>query len=93
MEIDGINPLDGLNQPEQTPIAEDTSSTEVKQEQTPVQDTVEVTGGDISRFSAQLDEVPEVREDSVEALKEQIAEGSYQVPSEDVASKVLEELL
>lgn len=35
---------------------------------------------------------PEIREDKVEALRKQIADGSYSVPAQEVADKMLTEM-
>ncbi len=40
-----------------------------------------------------LGATPEVRKDKIAALKKAIAEGAYQVKAEDIARKLLEELL
>jgi len=40
-----------------------------------------------------LDATPEVRKDKIGVLKKAIAEGNYQVKADDIARKLLQELL
>ncbi len=46
-------------------------------------------GKDMQVAKSALDAVPDVREDKVSALRESIANGTYQVSAEDFASKLL----
>jgi negative regulator of flagellin synthesis FlgM len=39
-----------------------------------------------------IKEIPDVRQEKVEALKAQIKEGTYRPPAEDIAAKILGEL-
>ncbi len=45
---------------------------------------------DLQRVRAHLQELPEVRSDRVEQLREQIQSGAYHVPAEEVARKIVE---
>lgn len=48
-----------------------------------------VVGKDMQIAKAALSSVPDVREDKVNALKEGIANGTYQVSAEDFADKLM----
>ncbi len=47
----------------------------------------------IQEARAQLDEIPDVREDKVAELRKQIQDGTYQVDAEKTAEKLLKEQL
>lgn len=58
------------------------------------EDRIELRGSQIvERAKARVREMPEVREERVEALKRQIESGSYNVPPEQVARAMLSDLL
>jgi len=48
---------------------------------------------EIQRVKKLLDEIPAVREEKVQALKSQIANGSYQVDPDKIAEKMVGEAL
>jgi negative regulator of flagellin synthesis FlgM len=48
---------------------------------------------EIQEARAQLDEIPDVREDKVAALKEQIQNGTYQENAQETAGKLIREHL
>lgn len=50
------------------------------------------TAKDFQTILSKLKDVPEVREDKVEAIKKQIQAGTYNVKAEDVADKMLSRL-
>lgn len=50
------------------------------------------TAKDFGTISKMLEEVPDVREDKVKAIKEQIISGTYNVKSEEVAEKMLSKI-
>lgn len=58
-------------------------------------DKVELSAGtkDAQKIKEILSETPEVRADKVEALKQQIEKGEYQVDAEQIADKLLMSLL
>lgn len=47
------------------------------------------TGKDINIAKQAIKECPDVREDKIEAIKKQMAEGTYFVSTEDLADKIL----
>ena len=47
----------------------------------------------LSKARGTLDAVPEVRADKVDALKQQIETGAYQVPYDKLAGKLLDKLV
>lgn len=47
------------------------------------------TGKDINVAKKAMQEVPEVREERVAAIKKQMEEGTYSVSMEDVANKIM----
>lgn len=49
--------------------------------------------GMLRDMGAIINSIPEVREDMVEQIREQIADGSYQVDGRDVAGKLVRESL
>lgn len=50
------------------------------------------TGKDIAVAKKAISEAPDVREDKVESIKRQMAEGTYSVSLEDVADKMLDSM-
>ena len=50
------------------------------------------TGKDIAVAKKAIAEAPDVREDRVESIKRQMAEGTYSVSLEDVADKMLDSM-
>lgn len=58
-----------------------------------VEDSVEVSerARELSRAQEAVESAPDIRADKVARLKQQIAEGSYSVPAEMVADKLLDE--
>lgn len=63
--------------------------------QTPATDRVELSGDsqDVQKIKGILRNLPEVRLEKVQALKEQITNGTYQVDAYRVADKMLTDLL
>lgn len=51
------------------------------------------TGKDIAVAKKAIAETPDVREDTVETIKKQMAEGTYSVSMEDVADKMIDSFL
>jgi flagellar biosynthesis anti-sigma factor FlgM len=48
---------------------------------------------DKKRIVEILESTPDVRKNKIAAIKKAIAEGSYQIKAEDIASKMLKELI
>lgn len=51
--------------------------------------SLSTTGRDFQVAKAALSSVPDVREDKVKALKERMANGTYEVSAQDFADKIL----
>ncbi len=95
MVVDGINPLDGMK-PTESRIEEQEVRPAPKPgtEKAPEGDTVEVSSeSEVSRFTEEIEKLDEVRTEQVEALKNSIAKGNYSIPSEEIAAKMLDELV
>ncbi len=61
---------------------------------TPQQDRVELRGSQMmERVRERMNEIPEVRQERVEALRRQIEEGTYNVEPREVARAMMNELL
>jgi negative regulator of flagellin synthesis FlgM len=58
-------------------------------------DTVELSdmGKRVQEAHRQLDSIPDIREDKVAELKEQVENGTYEVDAEKVADKMLKDAL
>ena len=94
MTIDGIDPLGRLNKAEQRAERDIRSTGSAKAEKEPARDTVEVSSdGQISNLAAVVSDLPEVRTERIEALQAAISEGTYNIPSDDIAAKIIEELI
>ena len=94
MAIEGISSLVGIRQTEEQKLRDKVKNerTEVKSESSDSGDKVEVSG-DIAKFSSKLNEIPEERTSKIEELQKAIADGTYKVPSEDIAQGILDELI
>ena len=94
MAIEGISSLGGINQPEDRKIGSDKRVDREKQADQPADgsDTVEISNGEAARLNSLFDSIPDVRSEKVEALQQQIADGSYNVEPEALAESILEEL-
>lgn len=89
----GDNQLDGV-QGSQNPSQPANSNTASENTSLDSGDTVELSGalGQVQQLNAQLSGTPEVRNDRVAALQEQIAQGTYQPSNEQIASAMYSEL-
>ncbi|MGD2188214.1 MAG: flagellar biosynthesis anti-sigma factor FlgM [Desulfobacterales bacterium] len=96
MEItpkDSVNIEAYVNQVQEKDKVEPTSEQTEKQ---PVKaDTVELSdmGKRVQEAHRQLETIPDVREDKVAQLKEQVDNGTYEVDADKVADKMLKESL
>jgi negative regulator of flagellin synthesis FlgM len=81
----------------QTPVKRAQNETAPKNApaQAPAADRVELSGNslDVQKMKGILQHLPEVRLEKVQALKEQISNGAYQVDPYQVADKMLTALL
>jgi len=88
--IHGIQPPAG---PQPVDPMEAASAKSPKIEPANVDDVVEIS--DVARLAAKLQEVPEVRTDLVQRIKEEIAAGTYETPEriEITVDRLMEEFL
>ena len=96
MEItpkDSVNIEAYVNQVQDKDKVETTSDQPEKQQVKA--DTVELsdTGKRVQEAHKQLENIPDIREDKVAQLKEQIENGTYEVDAEKVAEKMLKDSL
>ncbi len=72
----------------------DAASEQPQQQQTKA-DTVALSNAakDIQEAQKQLEAIPDVREDKVAQLKEQIENGTYEIDEEKIADKMLKDSL
>ncbi|MDJ0984624.1 MAG: flagellar biosynthesis anti-sigma factor FlgM [Desulfobacterales bacterium] len=72
----------------------DAASEQQQQQQTKA-DTVALSNAakDIQEAQKQLEAIPDVREDKVAQLKEQIENGTYEIDEEKIADKMLKDVL
>ena len=71
-------------------------ATGAKAETTPVKtDTVVISDAakQVQEFTAQLDKMPDVREDKVAELKKQVENGTYEIRADETAEKLLKDHL
>ena len=93
MEINGINPLGGPGQTDHKIETNEKSKTEINAPEANKADKVDVAGGDVAKFASQVAEIPEERTDRIEALQKAIADGNYEVSSEQVANSIIKEII
>lgn len=67
----------------------ESGSTAVPTEKVQVSDR----GRDIQKVREAVSNAPEVRQEKVATIKEQITNGEYQVKSEDIAQKIIEDII
>ena len=96
MEItpkDSVNIEAYVNQVQEKDKVEPTSDQPEKQQVKA--DTVELSdmGKRVQEAHSQLETIPDIREDKVAQLKEQVENGTYEVDAEKVADKMLREAL
>lgn len=93
MAIESINSLGAIRGATNEKVESDTRTRrQPETEGTRTGDSVDVSGGEITRFATQLESIPDVRSDKIEALQKEIASGEYKVPSQALANLILEEL-
>ena len=96
MEItpkDSVNIEAYVNQVQEKDKSEATSEQPEKQQAKA--DTVELSdmGKRVQEANKQLETIPDIREDKVAQLKEQVDNGTYEVDAEKVADKMLKDSL
>jgi flagellar biosynthesis anti-sigma factor FlgM len=95
MKIDSQNTISGINLYQNDQLAKKTENGQqsVKTQEQQL-DRVELSTrkGEIEKLDKAVKALPDVRSERVAALKQQIADGSYQVDPKDVAAKMLQSL-
>jgi negative regulator of flagellin synthesis FlgM len=95
MKIDSQNTISGINlyQNDQLAKKAENGQQSVKTQEQQL-DRVELSTrkGEIEKLDKAINALPDVRSERVAALKQQIADGSYQVDPMDVAAKMLQGL-
>ena len=96
MEItpkDSVNIEAYVNQVQEKDKVEPTSDQPEKQQVKA--DTVELSdmGKRVQEANKQLENIPDIREDKVAQLKEQVENGTYEIDAEKVADKMLRDSL
>ena len=96
MEItpkDSVNIEAYVNQVQEKDKVE--SSSEQPEKQPVKADTVELSdmGKRVQEAHKQLENIPDIREDKVAQLKEQVENGTYQPDAEEVADKMIKDSL
>ena len=96
MEItpkDSVNIEAYVNQVQEKEKVESTSDQPEKQQVKA--DTVELSdmGKRVQEANKQLENIPDIREDKVAQLKEQVENGTYEVDAEKVADKMIRDSL
>jgi negative regulator of flagellin synthesis FlgM len=93
MKIDSQNAISGINlyQNDQLAKKAENGQQSVKTQEHQL-DRVELSTrkGEIEKLDKAVNALPDVRSERVAALKQQIADGSYQVDPMDVAAKMLQ---
>lgn len=89
IRIEGLTPKTGM-MPEKTQGKASERSEEVL---TKDQVTVSETAKQISRLMVEVSNIPDIRTDRVEELKNAINSGTYEVKGSEVAGKILKEAL
>ncbi len=84
LNVDGVSNID--------PAAKTSGSAGVVNGLAKDQAALSARGRALSKARAALDEVPDVRADKVQALREQIQTGAYQVPHQKLAGRLLARL-
>jgi len=82
--------VNNINDKQKTDNASDKAETNVAKT-----DTVNIsdTAKEIQEVRKQLDEIPDVRTEKVQQLKNEIENGTYKIKSEEIAEKMLRESL
>jgi len=92
MEINGTNPLIGLNNSVQRlETSQQSERPQKSSEESPSPDRVElsVRSREISHLQELIQSVPDVRESRIEKLRGDIENGTYGVKAEKIAEKII----
>lgn len=97
MRIDGNNPIEGKdpnNKVKDITKRQDTEKKDNANKSDDRNDKISVSGKakEINELKRLINELPEIRTDRIEALKKAIESGNYNIDSQKIAEKLLEEL-
>lgn len=97
MKIDGNSPVDRKDLFNKVHEASGNQETEKKQNAEKVdaeKDKISLSGKakEISELKAAIDQLPDVRTDKVDALRQAIDTGTYNIDARKIAQKILEEI-
>lgn len=84
MRIDAYNQISKIYDSKQTARTREVARTKARDEL-----TISSTGRDYQVARQALNNVPDIREDKVAAIKSRMADGSYQVSADSFAAKVI----
>lgn len=84
MRIDAYNQISKIYDSKQTARTREVARTKARDEL-----TISSTGRDYQIARQALNNVPDIREDKVAAIKSRMADGSYQVSADSFAAKVI----
>ena len=91
MEINGTNPLIGLNKNVQKLDTPQQSGSARSSGESGVSDRLELSirGRDMSHLQELVQSTPDVRESKIEAIRGEIERGTYNVKAEKIAEKII----
>ncbi|MHB1126218.1 MAG: flagellar biosynthesis anti-sigma factor FlgM [Bacillota bacterium] len=90
MKVEGKGP----GNPIQAYQAQKRINNQADKTRTPGTDSVEISreGRELRELSQQVMALPDTREERVQELQEKIRQGTYHIPGEKIAAKILEEI-
>lgn len=97
MRIDGNNPIDKqelYNKVQELAESKGTDKKQELQQKESEKDKISLSGKakEISELKAEIDQLPDIRTDKVDALKKAIDTGNYNIDPRKIAQKILEEI-
>jgi flagellar biosynthesis anti-sigma factor FlgM len=94
MKIDGLKPLGGMDRSDEKLELELRETQKKTTEEPKIGDTVQVSSeGEAARLRAEVEKIPEIRFERVEALQNAVTKGTYHIPAEDIAAAIIDELI
>lgn len=96
INIDKINSYEPINAARQAGVkksGKETGAAAIESKKAVNEDKLELSNraSEVGKFVEQLKELPDVREEKVSGLREQISSGSYQPSGEDIADAILKD--
>jgi len=97
MKIDGNNPVDKKDLYGKVKGLDGTKEAEKKdgvEKESAERDKISLSGKakEISELKAEIDQLPDIRTDKVDSIKQAIDTGNYNIDARKIAQKILEEL-